>query len=55
MLREEEDLNGDKTVDVISYFEKGRLVRREFFELPEDSPVTPHVPLASVPSEGKNP
>lgn len=55
VLREEEDLNGDKTVDVISYFEKGRLVRREFFDLPEDGSVTPHVPLASVPSEGKNP
>ena len=55
VLREEEDLNGDKTIDVISYFEKGRLVRREFFDLPADGSVKPHVPLASVPSEGKNP
>ena len=55
VLREEEDLNGDKTVDVISYFEKGRLVRREFFDLPEDGSVTAHVPLPSVPSERKKP
>lgn len=51
MLREEEDLNGDTTIDVISYYEKGRLVRREFFDLPEDGSVKPHVPLASVPLE----
>jgi antitoxin component YwqK of YwqJK toxin-antitoxin module len=38
-------------VDVISYFEKGRLVRREFFDLPEDGSVKAHVPLPSVPSE----
>ncbi len=55
VLREEEDLNGDKTVDVISYFEKGRLVRREFFDLPADGSVQPHVPLASVPSEEQKP
>ncbi len=55
VLREEEDLNGDRTVDVISYFEKGRLVRREFFDLPEDGSVTAHVPLPSVPSERKKP
>lgn len=51
VLREEEDLNGDRTIDVISYFEKGRLVRREFFDLPEDGSVKAHVPLPSVPSE----
>ncbi|MFQ5883182.1 MAG: hypothetical protein ACE5I9_12085 [Candidatus Methylomirabilales bacterium] len=55
VVREEEDLNGDETIDVISHFEKGRLVRREFFDLPEDGSVKAHVPLASVPSEGKKP
>lgn len=35
LLREEEDLNGDGRIDVVSYYEKGRLIRREFFDLPE--------------------
>ena len=55
ILREEEDLTGDKIIDVISYYEKGQLVRREFFDLPEDIWVKPQVPLASVPSELKSP
>ncbi len=49
VLREEEDLNGDKTIDVISYYEEGRLIRREFFDLPEvaslkSPPVLPKLP-----------
>ncbi len=43
ILREEEDLNGDGGIDVISYYQQGRLVRREFFDLPEVAALTPQL------------
>lgn len=55
VLREEEDLNGDSTIDVISHYEQGRLVRREFFDLPEVASLKPHLPLPQLPSEREAP
>lgn len=40
ILREEEDLNGDGRIDIISYYQQGRLIRREFFDLPEVAALT---------------
>lgn len=53
VLREEEDLNGDGSIDVVSHYEKGRLVRREFFDLPEVASLSPRlsVPQASSTQE----
>ena len=51
VLREEEDLNGDKMIDVISYYQKGRLVRREFFDLPEVASLKSAAQLPKLPSE----
>lgn len=55
VLREEEDLDGDGRIDVISYYEEARLVRREFFDLPEVASLKPQVFLPQAPSEGKTP
>lgn len=55
VLREEEDLNGDKMVDVISYYQKGRLVRREFFDLPEVASLKSAAQLPKLPSEPETP
>ena len=43
ILREEEDLNGDGGIDIVSYYQQGRLVRREFFDLPEVAALTPQL------------
>lgn len=43
ILREEEDLNGDGGIDIISHYQQGRLVRREFFDLPEVAALTPQL------------
>lgn len=49
LLREEEDLDGDGEIDVVSYYEGGRLVRRELYKLDEASWKSPsHV----LPEEG---
>ncbi|MGH7422892.1 MAG: hypothetical protein ACREJ1_04350, partial [Candidatus Methylomirabilales bacterium] len=40
ILGEEEDLNGDGRIDIISYYQQGRLIRREFFDLPEVAALT---------------
>jgi antitoxin component YwqK of YwqJK toxin-antitoxin module len=45
LLREEEDLNGDERIDVVSYYERGRLARREFFDLPEIASLKTSFPL----------
>ncbi|MFQ5656988.1 MAG: hypothetical protein ACE5G5_05560 [Candidatus Methylomirabilales bacterium] len=55
VLREEEDLNGDKTIDVISYYEKGRLVRREFFDLPEIASLKSRAQVPKLPSATETP
>jgi antitoxin component YwqK of YwqJK toxin-antitoxin module len=53
ILQEEEDLNADGRVDVISHYQEGRLVRREFFDLPEVASLSPHpsVPQGSSSQE----
>ncbi|MFQ5848414.1 MAG: hypothetical protein ACE5IQ_12185 [Candidatus Methylomirabilales bacterium] len=53
VLREEEDLNGDRRIDVISYYEGGRLVRREFFELPEVAALKPRLSIPHLPSNAE--
>lgn len=55
VLHEEEDLNGDGSVDVISHYEKGRLVRREFFDLPEIASLSPHLSVPQGPSKQETP
>lgn len=55
VLREEEDLDGDGKIDVISYYESARLVRREFFDLPEVASLKPQLSVPHAPSEGKTP
>ncbi len=55
ILREEEDLNGDGSIDVISHYEKGRLVRREFFHLPEVASLSPHLSMPQPPSKQERP
>lgn len=55
VLREEEDLDGDGGIDVISYYEEARLVRREFFDLPEVASLKPPLSLPQAPPEGKTP
>jgi hypothetical protein len=53
ILREEEDLNGDGSIDIISHYQQGRLVRREFFDLPEMAALTPQLsaPAMQLPQE----
>jgi antitoxin component YwqK of YwqJK toxin-antitoxin module len=53
ILREEEDLNGDGTIDIISYYQQGRLARREFFDLLEVAALTPQLsaPAMLLPQE----
>jgi hypothetical protein len=48
ILREEEDLNGDGSIDIISHYQQGRLVRREFFDLPEVAALTPQLSAPSM-------
>ncbi|MFQ5960435.1 MAG: FG-GAP repeat domain-containing protein [Candidatus Methylomirabilales bacterium] len=55
VLHEEEDLNGDGSIDVISHYEKGRLVRREFFDLPEIASLSPHLSVPPGPSKQETP
>jgi antitoxin component YwqK of YwqJK toxin-antitoxin module len=55
LLREEEDLNGDGRIDVVSYFERGRLIRREFFDLPEIASLKPPLALPKMPSAKETP
>ncbi|MFQ5656908.1 MAG: hypothetical protein ACE5G5_05160 [Candidatus Methylomirabilales bacterium] len=55
VLREEEDLNADGTIDVISHYEEGRLVRREFFDLPEVASLTPTLSVPQMPSKQETP
>ena len=54
ILREEEDLNGNGSIDIISYYQQGRLVRREFFDLPEVAALTRQLstPPVPLPQEG---
>ncbi|HET7854335.1 MAG TPA: VCBS repeat-containing protein [Candidatus Methylomirabilis sp.] len=49
ILREEEDLNGDGGIDIISYYQQGRLVRREFFDLPEVAALRPQLSAPPMP------
>ncbi|MFQ5882418.1 MAG: FG-GAP repeat domain-containing protein [Candidatus Methylomirabilales bacterium] len=55
VVREEEDLDGDNRIDVISHYEKGRLVRREFFDLPEVASLKPALSLPKLPSDQEMP
>jgi hypothetical protein len=55
VLHEEEDLNGDGSIDVISHYEKGRLVRREFFDLPEVASLSPHLSVPHGPAKQETP
>jgi antitoxin component YwqK of YwqJK toxin-antitoxin module len=53
--REEEDLNGDGGIDVIAYYQGGRLARREFFDLPEVASLKSDIALPQLPSKGETP
>jgi hypothetical protein len=55
ILHEEEDLNGDGSIDVISHYAEGRLVRREFFDLPEVASLSPNLSLPQGPSKSETP
>lgn len=55
VLQEEEDVNGDGRIDVISHYTKGRLVRREFFDLPEVASLTPQLSLPQASAKQETP